>query len=187
MIDLIEPVNALIDITDSQLDDQLLELEKLTAIEQSHIASADTSSEVSPSKLSTDDNLVDLFDSSVDHDKLFSDLLSSLPLDTDNVNLDPLDNSNSDADWTAAFGAQTLNQQVPISTNKTDSNSTFLPSSLLNEFLTSTNKIHQSSVPTSTSQSENKSNWLDLFAELDPIQNPDAIGKISTDEFDRNC
>lgn len=32
-----------------------------------------------------------------------------------------------------------------------------------------------------------KQNWLDLFAELDPLKNPDAVGQKSLEEEERNC
>jgi hypothetical protein len=35
--------------------------------------------------------------------------------------------------------------------------------------------------------SNNKSNWYDLFAELDPLKNPDAIGSLNGLEEERNC
>lgn len=176
ILDLTEPVNALIDITDSQLDDQLLELEKLTMIDSNNSQSTSSAS-------TSGDNLLELLDSSVEHDKLFSDLLSPIsPL-----NITTNDKNTFDADWSAAFGASTAQQSSQIPTminrkNSTTSTNDFLPSSLLNERLSSTQK----STP-STSAMKNPSNWLDLFAELDPIQNPDAIGKSSRDEFDRNC
>jgi hypothetical protein len=177
-----EPINALIDITDSQLDDQLLELEKLTTIDQATITT--TNNKTIPSASNSGDNLVEL---SVEHDKLFSDLLSPLSPET-NHNLNPdllgINEANSfDADWTAAFGNNTSNQQQPFPTS-TPSSNTFLPSSLLNELLASTNKINQ---PIPSGKTTDKSNWFNLFAELDPIQNPDAIGKSSMAEFDRNC
>ena len=95
-----------------------------------------------------------------------------------------LEGNSFDADWTAAFGNVT--SPTTTQTPKTESGA-FLPSSLLSELLSSTNKITQSNSKPKPTTTTNKSNWLDLFAELDPIQNPDAIGKLSRDEFDRNC
>ncbi len=76
----------------------------------------------------------------------------------------------------------------------TTTNNNFLPSSLLSELLTSINKNKQSTVqPTSNTpkikpaKTTDKSNWLNLFDELDPIQNSDAIIKISGAEADWNC
>lgn len=43
------------------------------------------------------------------------------------------------------------------------------------------------SKPSQTKQSGNKQNWFDLFAELDPLKNPDAIGKSENLEEERNC
>lgn len=47
--------------------------------------------------------------------------------------------------------------------------------------------MNKPTMPSSSINSKPKSNWLDLFAELDPLQNPDAIGKSAGDEADRNC
>ena len=127
-----------------------------------------------PTASNSGDNLLELLDSSVDHDKLFFDLLSP-------VNANTTEKNTFDADWSSAFGS-TSSTQLPTTINRNDSSlssNDFLPSSLLNELLSSTNKT--------TSHVKGKSNWLDLFAELDPIQNPDAIGKSSGAEFDRNC
>ncbi|CAF4783958.1 unnamed protein product, partial [Rotaria magnacalcarata] len=78
-------------------------------------------------------------------------------------------------------------------------NNSFLPSTLLSELLTSMNKSNKSTVqPTSNPKPKSvpaaavgktteKSSWLNLFAELDPLQNPDAVGKAAGDEADRNC
>jgi len=203
-IDPTEPVNALIDITDSQLDDQLLELEKLTTIDQT--TTTTTTDNNNKTTSNSDDNLVDLLNSSfAEHDKLFSDLLSPLPSEiNNNNNINPdlygiNEINNFDSAWTAAFGNQQQQQQFPKSAAPNDSNTsnnTFLPSSILNQLLTSTNKINQpigsSSTnskpkPTTGKSTTDKSNWFNLFAELDPLQNPDAIGKSAGDEFDRNC
>jgi hypothetical protein len=193
-LDSMEPVNALIDISDDQLDDQLLELEKLTTIDRIPIASGTTKT-----TSNNGDNLVDISDTTAEHEKLFSDLLS--PLSSGNTTTDLLgtnENNSFDAHWTAAFG-NSSNQQQPISgihADSTASNNNFLPSSFLNELLTSMNKNNKSTnqpasnpkpKPIITTKATDKSSWLNLFAELDPIQNPDAIGKPTGDEADRNC
>jgi hypothetical protein len=182
-----EPVNALIDISDDQLDDQLLELEKLTTIDRTPTASANTKT----------DSLVDLSNTNAEHEKLFSDLLS--PISSGNTTTDLLgtnENTSFDAHWTAAFGNTSTQQQQPsdLLTDPATSNNSFLPSSLLSELLTSmsnkTNKPTAQPVPTNPkpkAKTTDKSNWLNLFAELDPIQNPDAIGKSTGDEADRSC
>ncbi|CAF1497586.1 unnamed protein product [Adineta steineri] len=197
--DLTEPVNALIDISDDQLDDQLLELEKLTTIDRTPTTSGNMK------KTSTsDDNLVELADTIAEHDKLFSDLLSSSSSSTTTGNtttdlLGSNDNNSFDAHWTAAFGNTSNQQQISnIPTESSASNNSFLPSSLLSELLTSMNKNNKPTVqpspssnpkpkPIATTKTSDKSNWLNLFAELDPIQNPDAIGKTGGDEADRSC
>ena len=166
-----DPVNALIDISDAQLDDQLLELEKLTTIEQNEAP------KTTPSNSISGENLVDL----LEHEKLFSEILSPLP--TTNNSLD--------------------NDLLGLNTNSSETTqNNFLPSSLLSELLTSMNKTPSNSVAppllqstqtkpkvnnSQTTKPTDKTNWLDLFAELDPIQNPDAIGKVQSDEADRNC
>lgn len=156
------------------------------------MAAANKKSPIAPN---SDDNLVELLNSSIEHDKLFSDLLSSLPSEINmNINNDLLglnQTNTSDNAWMSAFD-NTSNQQVPVS-GPSNGAKTFLPSTLLNELLTSPNKTTQPMVPSSTKpkstkeKSTDKSNWFNLFAELDPLQNPDAIGKTTGDEFDRNC
>jgi hypothetical protein len=181
-------------------------LEKLTTIDQTAIAAANL--KTTPSTSNSGDNLVDLLDSAAEHEKLFSELLSpSLSESNNNTNTDLLGINGStsfDADWTAAFGNTTNQYQYQTSAlqdDSTTSNNTFLPSSFLSELLTSANKVNKPTVPspsssslinskpkpTTTKKTTDKSNWLDLFAELDPIQNPDAIGKSAVDEADRNC
>ncbi|UJR37806.1 hypothetical protein I4U23_030496 [Adineta vaga] len=195
-IDSNEPINALIDISDAQFDDQLLELKKLTTLNTTVTTDGAMTNTKTISNPSNDsDNLVELLDTSIEHDKLFSDLLSSSSTEPNSNDLLGLSESNNfDADWTAAFG----NQQVPslanVNNSVTSSNS-FLPSSLLSELLalnnkTSTSKPSSSTNPKpkeTTGKSSEQSNWLDLFAELDPLQNPDAIGKSAGAEADRNC
>jgi hypothetical protein len=184
--DTIEPVNALIDISDDQLDDQLLELEKLTTIDRTPSASGNAKT----------DNLVDISDTTAEHEKLFSDLLS--PLSSGNTTTDLLgtnETTSFDSHWTAAFGNQQQQQQISgIHPEPTASNNNFLPSSLLSELLKNNNKStvqptsnNPKPKPITTTKATEKSNWLNLFAELDPIQNPDAIGKSTVDEADRNC
>ena len=181
-----ERFSALIDISDAQLDDQLIELEKLTTLDQ--IASTTSShGKSTATKSSSDDNLVELSNSTAEYDKIFSDLL--------NTN----DGNNADASWMGAFGQSSNQKQAPASNIPSDAaasskSNSFLPSSLLSELLTSMNKMNKSTPPPvaapkskSTTNTAEKSNWLNLFAELDPLQNPDAIGKAAGDEADRSC
>ena len=192
-----EPVNALIDITDDQLDDQLLELEKLTTINRTPATASAANAK--------SDTLVDLSSSTAEHDKLFSDLLSSTSTGTTTTDLLGSNESGSfDAHWTAAFGnsSSSQSQSSNLLTDSTGSNNSFLPSSLLSELLTSMSSKPNKPASTqpaaaappmnlkpkpSTSKTTDKSSWLNLFAELDPIQNPDAIGKSTIDEADRSC
>ena len=197
-VDGIEPISSLIDISDAQLDDQLLELEKLTTIDHAAVLAANT--KTTPSASDSGDNLVDLLQSAIDHEKLFSDLLSPMsPLSRGTtLSSDALkagDDHSFEADWTAAFGRATNQQQLRPSDLPDDtgaSNDTFLPASLLNELLAPRNNPSKPTHPkpkpsTATTKANEKSNWFDLFAELDPIQNPDAIGKSVGTEADRNC
>ncbi|CAF5218255.1 unnamed protein product, partial [Rotaria magnacalcarata] len=143
-----EPINALIDISDDQLDSQLLELEKLTTIDRNPSAS------INKKKTSGDgENLVELSTTSTEQDKLFSDFL--LPILSGNTTTDLLDsneNNSFDAQWTSAF--DNISSQQPASNIQKDStasnNNSFLPSTLLSELLTSMNKSNKSTVqPTS--------------------------------------
>ena len=65
--------------------------------------------------------------------------------------------------------------------------STLATSKTSSTLLTTENSVKS---PTSTSSSKSKakdmSQWFSLFADLDPLANPDAIGK-STKESDPNC
>ncbi|RWS25597.1 islet cell autoantigen 1-like protein [Leptotrombidium deliense] len=47
------------------------------------------------------------------------------------------------------------------------------------------NSVEESKVDKSQSKKTKESEWFNLFAELDPLANPDAIGKMGDD--DRNC
>ncbi|UJR08435.1 hypothetical protein I4U23_012705 [Adineta vaga] len=195
LLDLTEPVNALIDITDDQLDDQLLELEKLTTIDRTPITATNSKG----TSNTNDENLVELAETKAEHDKLFSDLLS--PISSGNTTTNDLfginDNNSFDAHWSAAFGNTSTQQTTSApQIDSTTSNNSFLPSSMLSELLTSMNKNSKSTVqpantpkpkPVASNKTSDKSSWLNLFAELDPIQNPDAIGKSAGDEADRNC
>lgn len=143
-----------LEMSDAQLDDQLIELEKLTSIPSTGNATA-----------SADENLVQL--SNPEYDQLLADLTPAAPPPaTDLLNLGQEEKSHQ-----------------------------FLPSSFLTDLLGSMNKP---SVPVNpppstaaaaaaNSSNKPKTNWLDLFAELDPLQNPDAIGKTAADEADRSC
>lgn len=52
---------------------------------------------------------------------------------------------------------------------------------------TNTNTSSQISKSQSEIKKKNLSNWYDLFAELDPIKNPDAIGQQEGFDEERNC
>lgn len=167
-----EPVNALIDISDAQLDDQLLELEKLTTLDQ--MSSGASQMKSTASKSASDDNLVDISNSTAEYDQLFADLLSS---------------SSNNATTTSSNSTDLLGSlEKSDQENSAAKNNQFLPSSLLNDLLSSMNKVNKTATAAAPpTNPKSKSNWLNLFAELDPIQNPDAIGKTVADEADRSC
>ena len=70
---------------------------------------------------------------------------------------------------------------------ESSTSSTLATSKTSSTLLTTENSVKS---PTSTSSSKSKSKdmsqWFSLFADLDPLANPDAIGK-STKESDPNC
>lgn len=117
-------------------------------------------------KLTTNDqsaneqNLLEFLENRADDEKLLNDLFPS--------------SSN--------FPVKTESQLDELV--KQENSNSFLPSTLLNEFLTNSNKNDSIN---SDKTNRNKNDWFDLFAELDPLQNPDAIGKTSNDEADRSC
>ena len=51
--------------------------------------------------------------------------------------------------------------------------------------------MNQTSIPQAKSSKSKKGDervdWFDLFAELDPLANPDAIGRRRNEDQDRNC
>ena len=66
-----------------------------------------------------------------------------------------------------------------------------LNSDLLSELELPSSNLSEPNAPKASSSSSTKSNkdmsqWFSLFADLDPLANPDAIGK-STKETDPNC
>ena len=119
-------------------------------------------------------------------------------------------------EWEAAFTTEVENATTSAantatdfnffsSTNTTDENNATLFADLLNNneqlkldlnlietsnksttsLLNNMNNISASGVSEKQTQSKNNA-WYDLFAELDPIKNPDTIGKES-DKDERNC
>ena len=200
-LDSTEPIHSLIDISGDKLDDQLLEIEKLTTIDEAATTAA-VNNKLTPTTSNSGDNLVDLLDTSGEHEKFLAGFPTPLLFETNNKTSNDLfgtnDSNTLDGEWTAAFG-NTSSQQFQSSTTSEwsgASNNSFLPSSLLSLLLTSANQVNQSTTPSSaiskpkpimTEKKTDESNWFSLFAELDPIQNPNAIGKTADDEADRNC
>lgn len=79
---------------------------------------------------------------------------------------------------------------IGLSGASSDTSSSYLPSQLLADMPlpTHTSQEQSSSTGTAASKSTRKDpldKWFNLFAELDPLSNPDSIG--STTDQDRNC
>ena len=64
------------------------------------------------------------------------------------------------------------------------------PSQSLNDLQlppsSATSQQHQKTLQSGSKKAKDMSQWFSLFADLDPLANPDAIGK-STKESDPNC
>ncbi|XP_075225513.1 islet cell autoantigen 1-like protein isoform X2 [Lycorma delicatula] len=95
------------------------------------------------------------------------------------------DNSNNNSTSSSTLLAGLLN----CSSARPDD--IFLPSQLLSQpqSLPTAEKITKNDNQKGTNASSNqtgKPSWLDLFAELDPLANPDAVGKTKSED-DRNC
>lgn len=104
-------------------------------------------------------------------------------------------------EWNSAFATSTAsndsNPLSPVKTDLTDNDFGFFQSALpqsstMSDDLTSLlpSQLMQKSnqeTQSKSQQTKSKANWLDLFAELDPLKNPDAIGKKDNIEDERNC
>uniref|UniRef100_A0A3B5AMH2 Islet cell autoantigen 1 n=1 Tax=Stegastes partitus TaxID=144197 RepID=A0A3B5AMH2_9TELE len=91
-----------------------------------------------------------------------------------------VDDGDFSREWTEVFG-ETEEGTSAASGRPAESqqkeNSFFLPSQLLDQSL---NNL-QSSVSEATGTSKDLSAWFNLFADLDPLSNPDAVGKTDAE------
>ncbi|CAF0798455.1 unnamed protein product [Didymodactylos carnosus] len=208
-------VSSLIDIlndSDAKFDDQLLELEKLTTIQP---PTPKTNDQTKPTTSDSNDNINELIH--INDDKLFSEFLSSTEYNGNNTTGGMGASSSFDAHWNAAFGGATTTQSPLSSSSFASSNmlnddsSNFLPSHILNELILSSKvenslqlgapqqlshgnpnengkaSSQQPVKPLKQNIKQDKSSWFNLFADLDPLQNPDAIGGKGTVEAERSC
>lgn len=135
--------------------------------------------------------------------KSFKDLLNSK-------------NDEFEREWQSAFGSSATKQTsddfgqfvtatppISASNSSNEIQSLFSAHSLLkdhsqhqfvdNKPLLKQNENEKSSAPqqkasnSTTNNNKNMSAWYDLFAELDPLKNPDAIGNTTGLEDERNC
>lgn len=119
------------------------------------------------------------------------DLLSSFEPDEINLMNELFDISESAQ---AATSSTTPSQSLVPGPLPTKSMSNYLPSHLLEKAFSNLNlnKMNSSrqAEPEGQAKSKSKPNegaeWLNLFAELDPLANPDSIGN-KTENDDRNC
>lgn len=89
-----------------------------------------------------------------------------------------LDEGEFSREWAAVFGDDRLKEPAPMGTQgepdpKPQIGSAFLPSQLLDQNM----KDLQASLQEPAKAASDLTAWFSLFADLDPLSNPDAIGK----------
>ncbi|XP_057619589.1 islet cell autoantigen 1 isoform X5 [Chionomys nivalis] len=89
-----------------------------------------------------------------------------------------LDEGEFSREWAAVFGDDGLKEPAPVGAQgepdpKPQISSGFLPSQLLDQNM----KDLQASLQEPTKASSDLTAWFSLFADLDPLSNPDAVGK----------
>jgi hypothetical protein len=77
------------------------------------------------------------------------------------------------------------NEQLKLDLNLLDTANNKSSSSLKNKTIASLASTSNAASTSDSSANKNKA-WYDLFAELDPIKNPDTLGK-ENDKDERNC
>ncbi|XP_023375272.1 islet cell autoantigen 1 isoform X2 [Otolemur garnettii] len=93
-------------------------------------------------------------------------------------NASSLEEGEFSKEWAAVFGDGQLKEPAPTAASgepdpKPHMGSGFLPSQLLDQNM----KDLQASLPDSAKAASDLTAWFSLFADLDPLSNPDAIGK----------
>ncbi|XP_044284789.1 islet cell autoantigen 1 isoform X4 [Varanus komodoensis] len=200
-----EPVNKLMESEEKEAELQL-ENTKLGDEQQSQLISLDDENLTKESADSADDSkdILSTFGENLNHrensgviDDLldlkpdenaskdpFADSLEPEATDKDDMvllneilNASSLDDGEFSREWTAVFGEDPLTE---VATNPSagevesnQSSSGFLPSQLLDQNM---NDL-QSSLQETASSSKDLTAWFSLFADLDPLSNPDAVGK----------
>ncbi|CAF0876422.1 unnamed protein product [Didymodactylos carnosus] len=212
-----DDVSPLIDIlneSDAKFDDQLLELEKLTTLEppapkmpdQHNLPGSDSNDNINELIHIDNDKLFSEFLSSTEFNGNNATGGAGATDDFD---------SNWNAAFGSESTMQYPSSSAPFTTNAAsllnDDSSNFLPSHILNDLLLS-NKLENSlqlgvhqqlllnksnannkapseqpAKPLKQTTKHDKSNWFNLFADLDPLQNPDAVGGKGTVEAERSC
>lgn len=89
-----------------------------------------------------------------------------------------LDEGEFSREWAAVFGDDQLKEPAPVGAqgepdSKPQISSGFLPSQLLDQNM----KDLQASLQEPAKASSDLTAWFSLFADLDPLSNPDAVGK----------
>ncbi|KAM7325398.1 hypothetical protein ACRRTK_015651 [Alexandromys fortis] len=89
-----------------------------------------------------------------------------------------LDEEEFSREWAAVFGDDRLKEPAPVGAQgepdaKPQISSGFLPSQLLDQNM----KDLQASLQEPAKASSDLTAWFSLFADLDPLSNPDAVGK----------
>ncbi|MEJ1280917.1 islet cell autoantigen 1 [Cricetulus griseus] len=89
-----------------------------------------------------------------------------------------LDEGEFSREWAAVFGDDRLKEPAPVGAQgepdpKPQLGSGFLPSQLLDQNM----KDLQASLQEPAKAASDLTAWFSLFADLDPLSNPDAVGK----------
>ncbi|XP_073438201.1 islet cell autoantigen 1 isoform X2 [Dendrobates tinctorius] len=170
--------------------------EQLISLDEQQQHETESVSSVEPDKGNAfDGTLDDLLDLKAEEKFIFEESATSKdpladPLEADTLEKDEmqllneilsassLDTGDLGKEWTAVFGeplfnAQPLSPATPEEEQKAESSSGFLPSQLLEQDFGS----FQASLHDASKSTKDLSTWYNLFADLDPLSNPDAVGK----------
>ncbi|XP_056374901.1 islet cell autoantigen 1 isoform X2 [Hyla sarda] len=173
-------------------NDQLISLDEQQQNETESVSSAELDKGNTPTFDGTLDDLLDMkaeekfiFEECATSNDLLADPIEADSLEKDEMRLlneilsaSSLDSSDLGKEWTAMFGeplynAQPLSPAPPEPEQKAESSSGFLPSQLLDQEFGG----FQASLQDASKSTKDLSTWYNLFADLDPLSNPDAVGK----------
>ncbi|KAM6338982.1 islet cell autoantigen 1-like [Podargus strigoides] len=183
-----DPVNKLTE--KAEKEDLQTESTKSVQDQQSQLISLDEESHTMESNYSgATDDLLDLQPEENASKDQFVRSLESEPGDKDDMvllneilNASSLDEGEFSKEWTAVFGQDafpdiTMNSSAGDVENSSSSvapaPSGYLPSQLLDQNM---NDL-QSSIHEPSKNPKDLTAWFSLFADLDPLSNPDAVGK----------